>query len=784
MTTQWTLLFSSLLIVYCKQDKEFRVALKCGHPVHYKGSQDNWVAADVRFNICGSEEEVTNEVFKICEALYPSINTETISEASAKEFVPGFCKSSDETASCFGIQYVCHRRNFVARSLLVPQNCTFGHKIADKCSTESELRILAQGECGARLEPSYLLHDYGVLPPACPDQVDKYNGVEFVCCPAEDALRIEENEKRLLAYQENRATKCRLQPESGPCFASLPSWYFDAVMGACFMFNYGGCRGNENRFGTKQQCLDTCAQFGLTSTIKPSLKPLNGDKSTEREGGQPEERDEETLGWSGSGSIIDEEGGIQKSHEQESTPDASTGATNKGGDSSSDRSSPVYRDLPFLMGGEPTNWFKVGDIALGIDFLLDDYTKPVESNEHDAYTKALVKLEDNYEDQMTGLMHGYEGAERAFVQAVQQSSASGVPNQPQLNDAFQRQIVQLYETATRELEDQYREVKAAITQRHRLRVAEVKRQRLQRALGEVQAHIQPYSTPQASHTAAGSGAINYNTEAGLMSSLTKYLDLVQDSMADEESHFDRIARLSYDRASVEHRQVVDNVYSAHDQGVQVCQQILQQIQQQLSYDFKAQLDIIMGEFDEYFSKVLANINDIARSIGFGTAGSEGSNHKTTSNRNRDTSSTFVTEMPKVEIEQSGVFAAKYMDKLPGLMKSESYDKLYPESESEEEQRHKGMKQTMYLVMFACVFVGCVVGTVVVSVMRNRSHQRRTSGGGGGGICSRIRSSTSRTFVRVDSNPHPLSPEEKHINSLQVNGYYNPIYKFFDDPQET
>ena len=24
-----------------------------------------------------------------------------------------------------------------------------------------------------------------------------------------------------------------------------------------------------------------------------------------------------------------------------------------------------------------------------------------------------------------------------------------------------------------------------------------------------------------------------------------------------------------------------------------------------------------------------------------------------------------------------------------------------------------------------------------------------------------------TFVRVDNNPHPLSPEDKHINSLQV-----------------
>ena len=107
------------------------------------------------------------------------------------------------------------------------------------------------------------------------------------------------------------------------------------------------------------------------------------------------------------------------------------------------------------------------------------------------------------------------------------------------------------------------------------------------------------------------------------------------------------------------------------------------------------------------------------------------------------------------------------------MKSEKYDKM--DASSEGGKKSKEARQTMHLVMFACMFLGCVVGTVVISILRNRHRRGATVG-----VCGR----SNRTFVRVDSNPHPLSPEDKHINSLQVNGYYNPIYKFFDDPQDT
>nr|XP_058955453.1 carboxypeptidase inhibitor SmCI-like [Pocillopora verrucosa] len=51
---------------------------------------------------------------------------------------------------------------------------------------------------------------------------------------------------------------CRLPPEKGPCKAREPRYYFDAMVGECRMFIYGGCGGNENRFMTKRDCGNKC----------------------------------------------------------------------------------------------------------------------------------------------------------------------------------------------------------------------------------------------------------------------------------------------------------------------------------------------------------------------------------------------------------------------------------------------------------------------------------------------------------------------------------------------
>ncbi|XP_005182679.1 male accessory gland serine protease inhibitor [Musca domestica] len=44
------------------------------------------------------------------------------------------------------------------------------------------------------------------------------------------------------------------------CYAMIPSWSYNADAKECIHFVYGGCNGNENRFRTKEECLEMCAE--------------------------------------------------------------------------------------------------------------------------------------------------------------------------------------------------------------------------------------------------------------------------------------------------------------------------------------------------------------------------------------------------------------------------------------------------------------------------------------------------------------------------------------------
>ncbi|XP_048580501.1 thyroglobulin isoform X2 [Nematostella vectensis] len=57
---------------------------------------------------------------------------------------------------------------------------------------------------------------------------------------------------------------CFLPLQRGPCKEFLPQWYFNASSGACEIFLYSGCDGNNNNFETYDKCFATCNGKSLT----------------------------------------------------------------------------------------------------------------------------------------------------------------------------------------------------------------------------------------------------------------------------------------------------------------------------------------------------------------------------------------------------------------------------------------------------------------------------------------------------------------------------------------
>lgn len=76
-------------------------------------------------------------------------------------------------------------------------------------------------------------------------------------------IRISTAQEDLIAVSNRNLTqtkpgRCFQQPLKGNCAGSYERWYYRASENRCMMFHYGGCGGNENNFGSRTSCIETC----------------------------------------------------------------------------------------------------------------------------------------------------------------------------------------------------------------------------------------------------------------------------------------------------------------------------------------------------------------------------------------------------------------------------------------------------------------------------------------------------------------------------------------------
>lgn len=59
---------------------------------------------------------------------------------------------------------------------------------------------------------------------------------------------------------ETAKTVCSLEPETGSCRGAYKRFYYIPARQACEEFEFSGCRGNQNNFLSRDDCLSACSQ--------------------------------------------------------------------------------------------------------------------------------------------------------------------------------------------------------------------------------------------------------------------------------------------------------------------------------------------------------------------------------------------------------------------------------------------------------------------------------------------------------------------------------------------
>uniref|UniRef100_A0A8B9G3P3 BPTI/Kunitz inhibitor domain-containing protein n=1 Tax=Amazona collaria TaxID=241587 RepID=A0A8B9G3P3_9PSIT len=54
--------------------------------------------------------------------------------------------------------------------------------------------------------------------------------------------------------------QCLVPALTGPCRAAFPRWFYSPRDGTCRRFTYGGCRGNRNNYGSREECWQRCGR--------------------------------------------------------------------------------------------------------------------------------------------------------------------------------------------------------------------------------------------------------------------------------------------------------------------------------------------------------------------------------------------------------------------------------------------------------------------------------------------------------------------------------------------
>uniref|UniRef100_A0AAQ5ZYM9 Amyloid-beta A4 protein n=1 Tax=Amphiprion ocellaris TaxID=80972 RepID=A0AAQ5ZYM9_AMPOC len=160
---------------------EPQVAMFCGKlNMHINVQSGKWDPDPSGTKSCIGTKE---GILQYCQEVYPELQITNVVEANQPVSIQNWCKKGRKQCRShmhIVVPYRCLVGEFVSDALLVPDKCKFLHQERmDQCESHLHWHTVAKESCGDR---TMNLHDYGMLLPC---GIDRFRGVEFVCCPAE-----------------------------------------------------------------------------------------------------------------------------------------------------------------------------------------------------------------------------------------------------------------------------------------------------------------------------------------------------------------------------------------------------------------------------------------------------------------------------------------------------------------------------------------------------------------------------------------------------------------------
>ncbi|KAG7467567.1 hypothetical protein MATL_G00155120 [Megalops atlanticus] len=197
---------------------EPQVAMFCGKlNMHINVQSGKWESDPSGTKSCISSKE---GILQYCQEVYPELQITNVVEANQPVSIQNWCKKGRKQCHShvhIVVPYRCLVGEFVSDALLVPDKCKFLHQEhMDMCESHLHWHTVAKESCG---DHSMNLHDYGMLLPC---GIDRFRGVEFVCCPAEmeresDSTELEEDDSDVWwGGPETDDTDNSMPRDSGP----------------------------------------------------------------------------------------------------------------------------------------------------------------------------------------------------------------------------------------------------------------------------------------------------------------------------------------------------------------------------------------------------------------------------------------------------------------------------------------------------------------------------------------------------------------------------------------